>query len=210
MLRFNRSAPLLVLLAAAMSIGCAGCMLPLLSAIPSLFSLAHEAATAKSADEDAAAKDRSGDPVSADATPPPPPLTPDNVCQLMALARPDLVVAEFRKDSTGAPEYRDLRMQTSTESARWTPEVDSGTDAGGWRPAVNFLKMNFQPPLANAIPDSGTCYLAYSPIEPADSNAAAASQPKPSYADSVGAFSWGGRTYQYTVARSLPCLDPAS
>jgi len=128
----------------------------------------------------------------------------------MALSHPDMVLVELRKNGAGTPEYRELHLQNSTNEAHWTPTVDSETGADGWLPAVNFLKMDFQPPLADSIPSSGSCYLAYAPlaIDPTDSYQAA--ELKSPAAGPVPTFSWGGRVYQYMVARTPPCLSPSS
>jgi hypothetical protein len=74
---------------------------------------------------------------------------------------------------------------------------------------VNFLSMDFKPALTEVIPDSGTCYLAYAPI--ADSNTPSqVAEFKSGPGDASGDFAWGGRTYQYRVARTLPCTSPSA
>jgi hypothetical protein len=187
----------------------AGCMLPLLGAIPSVISMAHSLYTGSSTD-DADAKNQDPEPT-VEASAPPAKLTAGNVCQMMAIARPDMVLVELRKNSTGAPEYRELHLQNSTDEAHWTPIVDSETGPDGWIPAVNFLKMDFQPPLTNAIPSSGSCYLAYAPIAIDPNNPDQVAELKSGgAAGQVDTFSWAGRVYQYTVARTLPCLNPSS
>jgi hypothetical protein len=200
---------LFAMLAASMVLGTAGCFLPLLGAIPSVVSLAHSLYTSGSTD-DADAKNQDPEPV-VEGGAPPGQLTEGNVCQMMALARPDMVLVELRKNSAGAPEYRELHMQSSTDEAHWTPIVDSETGPDGWIPAVNFLKMDFQPPLTNAIPSSGSCYLAYAPIAIDPNNLEQVAELKSSTAaGQMDTFSWAGRVYQYTVARTLPCLTPSS
>ena len=135
-------------------------------------------------------------------------MTPAMDCHLLALARPDLTVVELRKGATGAPEYRELHLEQLPDDATWNPVVDSETGPSGWRPAVNFLSMDFKPPLTEVIPDSGTCYLAYAPI--ADSNTSSqVAEFKSGPGDASGDFAWAGRTYQYRVARTLPCTSPS-
>ena len=198
----------MAILAAAIPFGSAGCFLPILGAIPSVISLAHAAYTAGKTD-DADAKAQDPEPT-VEASKPPAQLTPGNVCHMMAIARPDMVLVELRKNGAGAPEYRELHLQSSAEEAHWTPTVDSETGPDGWIPAVNFLKMDFQPPLTDAIPNAGSCYLAYAPlaIDPNDPYQAAAL--KSDSANGLDTFAWAGRVYQYTVARTLPCLSPSS
>jgi hypothetical protein len=159
-------------------------------------------------DNDADKKDQTAEASASDSSKPPDKLTAGNQCQVMAITNPDLVLVELRKNAAGAPEYRELHLQNSADEAHWTPVVGSDTGADGWLPAVNFLKMNFNPPLTAEIPDAGTCYLAYVPtaIDPNDPNL----NLKSPVGSDVGTFSWAGRVYQYTVARTLPCLSPSS
>ena len=210
------SAALLALMAGAITFTTAGCVaLPVLSAIPSVVSFVYNVATHKSdsdtdTDTDTAKNQDAEPPAEEEASKPPAQLTSDDVCHLMAIARPDLMVVELRKNSTGAPEYRELHLQNSAQEVRWTPVVDSDTGPSGWRPAVNFLKMDFNPPLTEVIPDNGTCYLAYVPIVVNPNNPNQSVEVKSGSGDAAGAFSWEGREYQYKVARTLPCLTPSS
>jgi hypothetical protein len=210
MLKPGRSAALVALLAGAIALGITGCMLPLLSAIPSVISLAHAAYKASSGDNDADAKNPDAEAATAEASSPPAKLTPENVCQMMAIARPDMVLIELRKNVAGAPEYRELRLLNSADEAHWTPIVGNDSGPNGWLPAVNFLKMDFQPPLTAAIPDAGTCYLAYAPSAIASNDPNQAAELRSRAGGEVGTFSWAGRVYQYAVARTLPCLSPSS
>ncbi len=204
------SAAFVAILTLSMALGSAGCMLPLLGAIPSVISMAHSLYSSGK-DDDAEAKNQDPEPVTeADASKPAPKLTPGNVCQMMAIARPDMVLVELRKNGGGAPEYRELRLQNSADEAHWTPIVDSGTGPDGWLPAVNFLKMDFQPPLTDAIPNTGNCYLAYAPLAVDPNNPYQVAELKSAPGHSVNTFSWDGRLYEYTVAPTLPCLSPSS
>jgi len=203
-------AALAALLAAVIAFGTAGCMLPVLSIIPPVISLAHAVYTANSgAQNDADAKSQDAEASTAETSSPPPKLTPGNLCQMMAILRPDMVLVELRKNVAGAPEYRELRLLNSADEAHWTPVVDSETGPDGWLPAVNFLKMDFKPALTDIIPDAGTCYLAYAP-SPTDPNSPDQAAEPGSRLAGVGTFSWAGRVYQYTVARTLLCLSPST
>ena len=203
------STVIFAMLTASMALGTTGCFLPLLGAIPSVISMAHSLYTSGNTD-DAAAKNQDPEPT-VEASAPPAKLTSGNVCQMMAIARPDMVLVELRKSSAGAPEYRELHLQNSTDEAHWTPIVDSDTGPEGWIPAVNFLKMDFQPPLTDAIPSTGSCYLAYAPIAIDPNNPDQLAQLKSGGAmGQVDTLSWAGRVYQYAVARTLPCLAPSS
>jgi len=198
----------LVAMLGAMVLSTAGCMLPLLGAIPSVISMAHSLYTSGGKDDDIATKDAEAE-AATEPSKPAPQLTPANVCQMMAIARPDMVLVELRK-SGGAPEYRELHLQNSADEAHWTPIVDSETGPDGWIPAVNFLKMDFQPPLTDAIPNAGSCYLAYAPLAIDPNSPYQTAELKSGPGSSVSTFSWAGRVYQYTVAPTLPCLSPTS
>jgi hypothetical protein len=206
-------AVIFAMLTASMALGTAGCFLPFLGAIPSVISMAHSLYTSGNSTDDAAAKNQEAETPTEEAstTTPPAKLTTGNICQMMALARPDMVLVELRKSSAGAPEYRELHLQSSTDEAHWTPIVDSETGPDGWIPAVNFLKMDFQPPLTDAIPSTGSCYLAYAPIAMDPSNPYQVAELKSgTAAGQLDTFSWAGRVYEYSVARTLPCLSPSS
>jgi hypothetical protein len=205
------SAALVALLAGAMVAGTGGCAaLPALSVIPSVISLGHEMSTTKSEENGADTKNQDAELAADKPSSPPSKLTPGNVCQMIAIARPNLVVVELRRGAAGALEYRELRLLNSTDDARWTPVVDGNTGPEGWRPAVNFLKMDFKPPLTDVIPDNGPSYLAYAPTGIDSNNLNRAAGPRSASGVATGTFSWDGRVYQYTVARTLPCLSPPS
>jgi hypothetical protein len=206
----------LVALLLALSLGTAGCFLPVLGLIPSVISLAHEIYTSNNNPEiDAATKNAEAEqPTQHDDGPntnaPGAQLTAGNMCQMMALSHPNMVLVELRKNAAGAPEYRELHLTNSADEAHWTPVMGNDTGADGWLPAQNFLKMDFHPPLTAAIPDAGSNYLAYAPtaIDPNDSLQAAALQSR--LASEVGTFQWGGQVFEYTVARTPPCLASSS
>lgn len=117
-------------------------------------------------------------------------------------------VIELRKDPLGAPEYREMRIAFTATDVRWTPLVDRDTSADGWRPAENFLHMNFTPPLPSVLADSKTIFLAYAPAyngAPEDEDALI--QFNRSFGDPVGTFDWNGRLYQYSLPSILPPLE---
>jgi len=201
----------MIALLGGVSLGAGGCLLPALSAIPSVISIAHDIATSKN-DTNNEADTTNHDPeVSAvDSTTSSSPKKPGSLCQLIAISRPDLVVVELRKSAGGAPEYRELHLVKSADDAYWAPMAGGNSGAEGWQPAVNFLAMDFKPPLTEAIPDSGTCYLAYRPTSSQSTDPNQPAEFKTAAGDIGGSFSWEGRVYQYVVARTLPCLPPAS
>jgi 2-polyprenyl-6-methoxyphenol hydroxylase-like FAD-dependent oxidoreductase len=121
---------------------------------------------------------------------------------------PRLGMIELRRDPGGAPEYRDMGVDRSSGDFRWIPITDSTTDAQGWRPAVNFTNMDFQPRLAPAIPSRGDRYLAYAPRDP---QTQAEKQGLRSFGDCfgepVGTFRWNGRLFDYWLPDELPRVE---
>jgi len=116
-------------------------------------------------------------------------------------------VIELRQRAAGAPEYRELRLGGGPDESVWAPMLDHDTAAGGWHPAVNFLQMNFAPPLAGAIPDTGSIYLAYAPTEPTTSvERDLLVAMTVNFGAATGSFDWKGRSYQYSLTHQLPCF----
>ena len=133
-------------------------------------------------------------------------------CQQLAAEAPGVI--ELRKSTAGAPEYRELGLGLgesgdSLDDAQWTPVTVKGDADGGWRPAVNFLQMNFSPPLNGAIVPGTSNFLAYAPsqfISPDDSDRMAAMTSN--FGKPVGTFTWQGHYYHYVVTSTLPCFPP--
>jgi hypothetical protein len=123
---------------------------------------------------------------------------------------PSAGVVELHTAPSGAPEYRELRIDDSLAEPRWTPVVGKDTTPAGWRPAVNFPHMSFAPPLS--FPKTGASYLAYLPVagseSPSDDDQLAAFTSY--FGKPVGTFTWQGRVYQYSLPRALPRISRAS
>jgi hypothetical protein len=136
-------------------------------------------------------------------------LDSNDSCKLLEAQTPGVI--ELRKSTSGAPEYRALKLADSSGDVRWTPVVDQETATDGWRPAVRFLSMSFTPPLENALLPAGSSYVAYAPAQ--SQTSAEQDQLTALHFDfgaPVGTFNWDGRLYQYAVAHALPCLPPPS
>jgi len=118
-------------------------------------------------------------------------------------------VIELRKDSTGAPEYRELRIAFTESDALWTPIVEHDTSADGWRPAVNFLQMNFSPPLPTALAPDHITYLAYAPLytHSSSDDEVQLKEFNRSFGEPLGTFNWNGHIYQYSLPQTLPPLE---
>lgn len=130
-----------------------------------------------------------------------------DTCDQLAEEVPGVI--ELRKSASGAPEYRELGLADSPADAQWAPITDKGDAEGGWRPAVNFLKMNFSPPLTGAVPETESNYLAYAPVQSiSEAEADRLSALTTNFGKTLGTFSWSGRDYHYAVTRTLPCFPP--
>jgi hypothetical protein len=129
-------------------------------------------------------------------------------CEQLALDVPGVI--ELRKSAAGAPEYRELQLGGSLAQPQWTPIVDKDTNAGGWRPAVNFLRMDFTPPLG-LLPAAGSDYLAYRAMRSESSDPEVEFVPlKVNFGATEGTFRWNGALYQFALAHTLPCFPPPS
>jgi hypothetical protein len=128
-------------------------------------------------------------------------------CNQLEVEVPDVI--ELRRSATGAPEYRELEISDSLNQRQWAPIADSETTGDGWRPAVNFLQMNFTPPLGAVVPESASSFLAYTPskvITAADGDRLTAMTSN--FGKPVGTFTWNGNYYHYVVTSTLPCFPP--
>jgi len=130
-----------------------------------------------------------------------------DACNQLEVEVPDVI--ELRRSASGAPEYRELEISDSLDQPQWAPVPDSDTTSDGWRPAVNFLQMNFTPPLGAVVPESASSFLAYTPskvITAADGDRLTAMTSN--FGRPIGTFTWNGNFYHYVVTSSLPCYPP--
>ncbi|MFZ0680931.1 hypothetical protein [Candidatus Binatus sp.] len=130
-----------------------------------------------------------------------------DACNQLEVEVPDVI--ELRRSAAGAPEYRELQISDTLAERQWLPLADSETTPEGWRPAVNFLQMNFTPPLGAVVPESASSFLAYTPskvITAADGDRLTAMSSN--FGQPVGTFTWNGNYYHYVVTSTLPCFPP--
>ena len=128
-------------------------------------------------------------------------------CNQLEVEVPDVI--ELRRSAAGTPEYRELQISDTLAERQWLPLADSETTPDGWRPAVNFLQMNFTPPLGAIVPESASSFLAYTPskvITAADGDRLTAMTSN--FGKPVGTFTWNGNYYHYVVTSTLPCFPP--
>ena len=124
-------------------------------------------------------------------------------CEQLQIEIPGVI--ELRKSAAGAPEYRELRLGGTLGRPRWMAIADPD-DAGAWRPAVNFLQINFVPPLG-PLPNAGNDYLAYRLVQSGSSTPEVEFTPLTVYfGETEGTFRWHGSLYQFALAHALPCF----
>lgn len=131
----------------------------------------------------------------------------DDSCQQLEVELPGVI--ELRRSAAGTPEYRELQVSDSIDQRQWAPIADNETTADGWRPAVNFLQMNFSPPLGAVVPETSSNFLAYAPsqfVTQADRDRLIAMTSN--FGKPVGTFTWDGHYYHYVVTSTLPCFPP--
>jgi len=131
----------------------------------------------------------------------------DDSCEQLEVEVPDVI--ELRRSATGAPEYRELQLTDSIDQRQWAAIADGETTPDGWRPAVNFLQMNFSPPLGAVVSEKSSSFLAYAPsqfVTAADGDRLTAMTSN--FGKPVGTFTWNGHYYHYVVTSTLPCYPP--
>jgi hypothetical protein len=134
-------------------------------------------------------------------------MTSGDSCNQLDVEVPGVI--ELRRNAAGAPEYRELQIADSIDQRQWAAIADRDTTTDGWRPAVNFLQMNFSPPLGAVVPENASSFLAYTPsqfVSQADIdrlNVMISNFGKP-----IGTFTWNGHYYHYVVTSTLPCFPP--
>jgi hypothetical protein len=128
-------------------------------------------------------------------------------CDQLEVEVPDVI--ELRRSVNGGPEYRELEISETVAQRQWLPLAGAETTPDGWRPAVNFLQMNFTPPLGAVVPETASSFLAYTPskvITAADGDRLTAMTSN--FGKPIGTFTWNGNYYHYVVTTTLPCYPP--
>lgn len=132
-----------------------------------------------------------------------------DTCEQLDVEVPGVI--ELRRSAAGVPEYRELQVADALDERQWAPIAENGTTADGWRPAVNFLQMNFSPPLGAVVPETASSFLAYTPskfVTAADGDRLTAMTSN--FGKPLGTFTWNGNYYHYVVTSTLPCFPPPS
>ncbi|MGH7948475.1 MAG: hypothetical protein ACREQF_04555 [Candidatus Binataceae bacterium] len=125
-------------------------------------------------------------------------------CRQLAQISPGVIELHQRAD--GVAEYRGLEIASISEEIQWKSILEMDTDGNGWRPAANYLQMNFKPPLTEILSKDEMNFLAYAPAEsksPEERYRLAALINN--FGGALGSFNSYGRVYAYSVVHSLPC-----
>lgn len=131
------------------------------------------------------------------------------LCDELQLQAPSIV--EFRS-TTGVDQYRALGLAGLPDAPKWTAPADKTADASGWQPAVNFTKMEFDPPLPEALAAVHNArYLAFAPADAHDTvERDQLVSLTVDFGPTAGTFRFNGRAYEYAVLRRLPCFPKSS
>lgn len=126
-------------------------------------------------------------------------------CRRLVVVAPGVI--ELRQRADGVAEYRGLETAAISEEMHWKPIIEFDSDASGWRPAANYLRMNFTPPLTEILAKDEMTFLAYAPaesksMEERDRLVALINN----FGGALGSFDSDGRLYAYSVTRTLPCF----
>lgn len=127
-------------------------------------------------------------------------------CDNLEETPPAVIELHTVEDST-APQWRELRIANSTNSATWTPAMPVESKSA-WYPVESLYTMHFAPPLATPTPGK-SAYLAYAPAEPVTPvEQEQLTSLTVDFGTNSGTFNWNGRLYNYAVVKILPCFPP--
>lgn len=127
------------------------------------------------------------------------------VCDDLATEIP--LLTELQTDSKGATRYRQLSLGGPDLEPQWEAMPNRDGSAQAWRTANNFTKMDFQPPLQDALTPDSTTYVAYAPAQV--QNATEQNELNAlveAFGPHFGTFQWEGRLYRYAAVHKLPCF----
>ncbi len=120
-------------------------------------------------------------------------------------------VTELRKDPNGGFEIRQYAVRGSSQKPQWTAIAAKDSSPDGWK-AFEMSQVEFTPPLETSLAaEKGAHYLIFAPVQANDTNE---NEQVVSFigffGPADGTFEWGGRSYNYAVAKKLPCFSVAS
>lgn len=202
-------APLVAIFAAAVAVGISGCWMAAAQLAPIAANVAENvgAGAIQLASGVGASTHRQSDLEKREEEARAGAMNSDDSCNQLDVEVPGVI--ELRRSAAGSPEYRELQVADSLDQRQWAPITDSETTADGWRPAVNFLQMNFSPPLGAVVPETSSDFLAYAPskfVSQADSDRLTAMTSN--FGKPAGTFIWKGQFFHYVVTSTLPCYPP--
>jgi hypothetical protein len=119
------------------------------------------------------------------------------------------LLVELRTDKAGVTRYRDLGLGGTEVDPQWVPVPNQHADATGWIQAGNFVKLDFQPPLQDALIPGSVTYVAYAPADARDTTEQGQLKTLNSaFGPASGTFRSNGRVYRYSAMHQLPCHAP--
>ncbi len=111
------------------------------------------------------------------------------------------------KDGQGDIELRQWSLSGASGKPQWTVVYTAKTSPEGWSHGPDIDQLNFDPPLEGPLSSDNGRYLVFAPAQANDSleNEQLVSFIS-FFGPADGTFQWRGRTYNYAVAKTLPCF----
>lgn len=125
-------------------------------------------------------------------------------CDQLARATPGLEELRMKKD--GTIESRQWTLIAHDSAPRWAVVRAKNQPRDGWAPKPGLAKLDFKPPLKQALANGVSQFLAYAPIDVENyEDGQTAGTLNEVFGGAQGKFQWRGRTYGYALTRELPC-----
>jgi len=113
------------------------------------------------------------------------------------------LVNELRTGASGPISFRLISLVApKKKTPYWEPRSE-------WQAGDQLAQMEFNPPLANVLPQGPRSYIVYAPSEPSDQHEQdQLGSLMAAFGADIGTFQSDGRLYDYTIAPQLPCFPP--
>jgi hypothetical protein len=118
-------------------------------------------------------------------------------------------VTEVRKTADGGIELRQWGLGGNSGKPQWIIIYGRNASPEGWRHGPDLGELDFSPPLETAFAATEKArYLVFAPAQASDTRENEQLVSFISFfGPADGTFQWRGRTYNYAVAKALPCFS---
>jgi hypothetical protein len=127
-------------------------------------------------------------------------------CNELELVTPSII--QFHTDDEGITQWRELGLGGSSDAPRWIVVTAATRDValGGWAPASNLDRMDFNPPLKTSKAPGYTTFLAYAPKSSLSSIERDQLASLLDFGAPIGTFKYNERVFRYLTLKTLPCF----